>query len=378
MSNLTNTNAEKGNEEKVRPLAYVTTVRELCPIEGADRIELATVLGWKVVVGKGQYKVGDRIIYFEIDSLLPKWDVFKDLKKTKYRIRTIKLRGVYSNGYCSPLDVFTEDNTMGFVKSDGETLFYKESIESSEFEEIPLVDGTDITEALHVKKWEILDDDRFNAGKPEGYRPGYVRKTDQTRIQNLPEYFEKYPELEFEVSEKLEGSSLTVHKKTDEFSTVTGVCGRNMGFNLEDENSVAVQLVKKLGVIEKLNSVEGSYALQGEIIGPGIQGNIYGLSEFQWRIYDVFNIYQQKYLAPSERMKVLKEMGLEDLSVPILGTIKLKDFTLDSLLEYADGKSVLNKHVYREGLVFKSLEPANVNYEVITFKTISNKYLAGK
>lgn len=357
-----------------RPLAYVTTIRELNPIEGADRIELATVLGWKVIVRKGLYNIGDLVIYFEIDSLLPKWEVFQDLERTKYRIKTIKLRGVYSAGYCCPISEFREENTLGFVKSEGNQIIYKEEVDG-ENRSADLTDGTDLTDILQVKKWEILDGARFKAGKGEGYRPEYIRKTDQSRIQNKPEYFDKHGELEFEVSEKLEGSSITSFIKIDEYGIEDGTCSRNMRLKMDDEESVVVALVNKYDIVEKLKSYNKSIALQGEIIGPGIQDNIYGLTEFQWRIFDVFDIYDQKYLKPSDRMKVLTELGIEELSVPILGTIKLKDFDLDGLVEYADGKSVLNKQVNREGLVFKSLENVGMHDEPVTFKAISNKYL---
>jgi len=369
MSNLTENDVNEG-----RPLAYVTTIRELNPIEGADRIELATVLGWKVIVRKGLYKVGDLVIYFEIDSLLPKWDVFQDLERTKYRIKTIKLRGVYSQGYCCPVSVFNEENTLGFVKNVGNEIHYREEVEG-DFKSVDLTEGTDLTNILQVRKWEILDDARFRAGKGEGYRPGYIRKTDQTRIQNKPEYFDKYDELEFEISEKLEGSSITSFIKVDEHGIEDGVCTRNMRLKLDDEESVAVALIKKYEIIEKMKAYEKSIALQGEIIGPGIQGNIYGLTDYQWRIFDVFDIFENKYLNPIDRMKVLSDLGIEDLSVPILGTIKLKDFNLESLVEFADGMSVLNKQVRREGLVFKSLTNEGINNEPVSFKAISNKYL---
>ena len=75
-----------------------------------------------------------------------------------------------------------------------------------------------------------------------------------------------------------------------------------------------------------MESIKESYAIQGEIIGEGIKKNIYGLKEFEWRIFDVFDIYQQKYLLPKERYKVLEKLDLLKYHVPILGTIKLKDF----------------------------------------------------
>ena len=361
---------------EVRPLAYVTPIKELNPIDGADRIELATVLGWKVIVRKGMYNIGDLVIYFEIDSLLPKWDIFQDLEKTKYRIKTIKLRGVFSNGYCCPLSEFSFEDTLGFVNSDvsNNKIEYREEVDG-EIKSVDLTDGIDLTNILQIRKWEILDDNRFRAGRGEGYRPSYIRKTDQTRIQNKPEFFEKYGELEFEVSEKLEGSSITTFIKIDDFGLEEGVCTRNMRLMLTDEESVAVQLIKKYEIMERLREYGKSIALQGEIIGPGIQGNIYGLTEFQWRIFDIFDIFGQKYLDPLSKSKVLEDLEIVDLSVPILDTIKLNNFDLDSLVELADGKSVLNKHVNREGIVFKSYENVGMNDEPVSFKAISNKYL---
>ena len=69
-----------------RKLATIRKINDLSPIEGADKIEVATVDGWKVVVAKDVgHKIGDWVVYCEIDSFLPIKEEFEFLRKSSYK-----------------------------------------------------------------------------------------------------------------------------------------------------------------------------------------------------------------------------------------------------------------------------------------------------
>lgn len=89
----------------MRKLATIREIKDIQPIEGADRIEVATVDGWQVVIKKGEFKVGDKIIYIEIDSIVPEREEFEFLRDRKFRVRTIKLRKQISQGLIMPLSI---------------------------------------------------------------------------------------------------------------------------------------------------------------------------------------------------------------------------------------------------------------------------------
>lgn len=157
---------------------------------------------------------------------------------------------------------------------------------------------------------------------------------DQPRIQNLPEYLETHASVEFEITEKLEGSSITVFYHKSRF----GICSRNFELKLDDNTeSVAVKVVSELGVKNVLESFGKNIALQGELIGPGIQGmhpihvflhvgNIYKLPTHDWKIFDIWLIDELRYATPDERHEILKQLKLHDRHVP--GILKVLQINL--------------------------------------------------
>jgi len=227
-----------------------------------------------------------------------------------------------------------------------------------------------LTNWIGVTKYEPVDTRINIGGFRAGLFPAFIVKTDQTRIQNCIDYFTKYADVEFEVSEKLEGSSITTFYKDGDF----GICSRNYRLKEIDNNqSIAVKTVIGLGLREKLTAFNKNIALQGELIGPDIQGNIYKLKQPEYRIFDIYLINENRYATPDERQKILETMGIVALSVPILERRKLAGFTITDILAYSDGKSVLFKTQLREGLVWKSILLIEDN--VLSFKSISNAYL---
>lgn len=364
------------HEDSGRPLAYIATILGLYPIENADSIECARVLGWEVVVRKGLYKVGDKVIYIEIDSLLPKWQNWIDegFDKRGFRIKTIKLRGQVSQGMCAPLEVL-ELNPNAELQVTKNGLNYVLSNPSYTDEVIELVEGYDVTSLLEITKYVPSSVGKFGgikAGTSKGSLPSFIRKTDQARIQNCYEYPSKYPDIEWEMTEKLEGSSCTVYYLKSEDKV--GVCSRNLEINIElSEESDFVKTAKRLGLFEILRNSDKSIALQGELIGAGIHGNIYKLQDTDFKIFDVFLIDEYRYALPSERYEILAKLDLLRHHAPILGTMKLAGLEVSDVLKLA---SALLATQEREGVVFKSCEMCDVKGAKmpLSFKAISQVY----
>lgn len=357
-----------------RKLASIQRVSELRPIEGADAIECAVVQGWNVVVKKGEFKPGDLCVFFEIDSFLPADDPRYYFLANKFtwwnghqgaRLRTIKLRGHLSQGLALPLSSFPEL-----------------IVEVEQYHSTEDAVGWDATELLRIQKWEAPIPAQL-AGKVRGGFPHFLRKTDQERVQNLwnglmsragnDESKEPYKGT-FEVTQKLDGSSMTAYLYEDKF----GICSRNLDLVETEENAfwtVARKLELELKLryaAQRAGFVKG-LAVQGELLGPGIQGNPEQLKDLNFYVFDVFDIDNQRYLSPWERSVLHSECfhGVEH--VPVLDVaLDLNTFeTLDRLLAFADGASaVCSKNTRREGLVFKS----NQN-DGFSFKAISNRFL---
>jgi RNA ligase (TIGR02306 family) len=339
----------------MRKMASIRKIDDIRPIDGADAIECAVVGGWTVVVKKGEFAVGDLAVYCEIDSWIPT-ELAPFLSKGKEprefegvrgeRLRTVKLRGQLSQGLLLNLDT-----ALSFTNT---------------FQE-----GDDVSEVLNIKKWEMQVPAQL-AGQVKGNFPSLIPKTDQERCQNLVKEIAGAIEsgLRFEVTEKLEGSSMTCYVIGGEF----GVCSRNLDLKRDEHNTFWKVAIEE-DIEEKMRQFGEDFAIQGELIGPGIQGNIYKLSKPEFHVFDVYNVTAGVYLTPIQRQALIEKMGLKHVPVLNYGadlsdTLQVED--VDGLLKFAEGKSGLCKTQEREGVVFKEHNGG------FTFKAISNKYLLGE
>ena len=339
----------------MRKLASVRRILDIQPIEGADKIVRAQIDGWWVVTAiTNGFKVGDLVCYMEVDSFVPS-EVAPFLTKPGQfpkefngvkgeRLRTIRLRGCLSQGLIIPLD--------------GLNVAYR------------VEDGMDLTEILKIQQWEAPIAACL-AGQAEGSFPGWIRKTDQERCQNLKREIQESFDRgdKFEVTVKLDGSSGTYYFRDGE----VGVCSRNLRLKVNEENkdNTFIRILYQTGLNKALPALGMNIAVQGEILGPNIQHNRESLPNFQMFVFDVFNIDTGAYLSPPLRKYVLNQLrshGFIGEEVPVLhDAFQLTSGSIDDLLEMSKGPSLNAK--MREGIVLKRIDGQ------FSFKAINNDWL---
>jgi len=351
----------------MRQLVTIQKVKAVRSIENADNIEVADILGWHVVVRKGEFKEGDLCVYGEIDTIFPADNKYFAFLEGK-RIRTKKLRGQISQGIAFPLCVLE-----GYDKAFSE--------------------GDDVTEFIGAKKWEPQADPWYVVKEPTNNKwymrfrigrwfwrkfiykplraefPKWINKTDETRVQVLQDVLYQYKGTVCDVTEKLDGSSVTfwIDNKRK-----FHVCSRNK--EILDENDF--MYVTAMKFYDSMKFVPFNTVFQGEIIGPKIQGNKYKLDSY--RIY-VFNVINKGgyYLSPVEMRNICRSLDIP--TVPSFGCIKLTD-NVDKLVELSIEKSVINNNVQREGIVIRPCENIIVSDRRfvggrLSFKVINPKFL---
>lgn len=327
----------------MRQLASVQVIRDIIVHNNADTLEIAKVLGWTLCVMKGQFKKDEKIVFIEPDAILsegrPEWEF---MRPRNFRVKTIKLRGVISQGLCFPLSILPEGN-------------YEE--------------GQYVDEILGITQYQPYTPAQL-AGEVKGNFPDWLYKTDETRIQAVPEVLYRHQQKKFYVTEKVDGSSMTVYLKDGEF----GVCSRNFDMK-ETEGNSFWKTARALDLENKIRSLNKNIALQGELLGPGVQGNKYKLEKLGYYVFNVFDIDSGLHYNYPEFIQTIEYLGLT--SVPLVGLNYTLPATIDELVFYSKGYSVLNKDVHREGIV---LRPHVNEYDEdlrgrLSFKCINSDFL---
>lgn len=353
------------DEVHMRKLVTARYITDISPIDGADRIERVGVDGWNVVSEKGVHSKGTMVLFFEIDSFLPKSDDrFESFMKfgertfegvVGHRIKTVRLRGVYSQGIILPLSLFPE---IVDPQSD-----------------------TDYSEVLGIVKWEAAQESGEGMGyqgDTKGERPYFIPKTDQERIQNL---YGKLVNSDlvnevFVGTLKLDGSSVTVFQ--DPETEMLGYCSRNKELKPEfgkevDQQGKFFQGVTNSNLFEKvvaLHNLTGDYyAIQGELVGAGVQGGYEKFVKYQVFAYNIYNITMQQYVDYSTFGFFCRELDIQKCP-EIYESEKILQHSLDDILKMAEGESIIAP--MREGIVWKQLNGT------AQFKAISNKFLEKK
>jgi RNA ligase (TIGR02306 family) len=355
----------------MRKLASIRQISDIQPIEGADLIVRVKVDDWYCVALKSEFKVGDMCVYFEIDSFIPIIPQVEHLRARAYkkmgdkegiRIKTIKLKGQISQGLVLPVHAFFDM----FADSD-----FDEGQELSEY----FFPGNDVSDLIGVEKYEQPVPAELN-GQVKGNFPGFIKKTDQERCQNIGGIiFNEHKDTTYEITMKLDGTSFTGFQRDKE----DGVCGRNWQLQMDEwnANNALVRLYVDSGLQSALNQLGRNIAVQGELMGPKIQANREGFASYTLFVFDIYNIDTQQQLSPDNRrdtLQALYDLGMNKnmvQHVPIFAyNVTLADMGITNvagLLKDAEGESIV--HPVREGKVYKSMDGQ------FSFKAISDQFL---
>ena len=356
-----------------RKLAHIEKIDWIRPIEGKDRIALAGVLGWTVIIQKADYNEGDKCIFCEIDSVFPEKPEYEFLRSKKFRIKTMKMSGVLSQGICFPMSMLPEVNYeigddvtefMGITQY--ESTMDKEETDNSE----DTVKNTKkYPEFLMRMAWfrKLVLPKKHAKGFPS-----FISKTDETRIQNAPFYLDM--DCKWVATEKVDGQSGSFtlqrvkgkhfwNKDTYDFA----VCSRNLRKWKKDTSSFW-SVAEQYNLEEVLHKLIGDnewVAIQGECIASNVQGNKYKVTEPDLYVFNL--IYPSGRVGSVEAKKIVGEYGLK--FVPIIDeAADIKGMTVPEVLDYATGKSQLYDTL-REGIVFRSLDGKQ------SFKAVSPEFL---
>ena len=335
----------------MRQLATIRQIKYIEPITDSDFLELAHIMGWQCVVKKGEFVPDDLGVYFEIDSFLPMEERYEFLRKSSYRnnqymgegfrIKTMKFRGALSQGLFLPLLKFPE------IAAD-------------------MAVGTDVTELLKVRKWEIPEIVGSGSGTIMGEKPYGIPTTDETRIQSEEGYLNILKGNPYYITTKMDGTSCTIYYNSGKF----GVCGRGYEY-ADDGESPMWNYAHKTGIFDKMRELGRNIAIQGEFCGEGIQKNRLKLFYPELYIFDVVDLGSKRYLGLDEIAEVTDKLGLK--RVPLEEEGDSFKYTLDELLEKARGKYASGQN--KEGIVVRSKENIGRYNTRISFKVLNNDFL---
>lgn len=342
-----------------RKLASIQRVIKIDPILNADAIELAHINGWQCVVKKNEFVVGDMGVFLEIDSVPPDDETFRFLWQRKakegevapeitprpgnFRLRTVKLRGTLSQGLLLPLSAFG----LGGV-----------------------AEGDDVTELLGITKYEppVASWMGSNADFRAPF-PAFIPKTDEMRVQSVPDVLDEIRGLPYVATLKYDGSSATfcIDPRDGEFHA----CSRNQSVS-EGENGF--WRVARRYDLEAILRRSPHLAIQGELCGPGIQKNRLALKELGLFIFNVYDFQGGQYLAHDEARAWIFENGLTPVEVVEVG--ERFAHSQESLLALAEGKYAGTSNE-REGIVIRPRHEtrSTVLAGRLSFKAISNRFL---
>lgn len=358
----------------MRKLASIRTITDIQPIPNKDRIVLAIVDGWSVIVKKDEYNIGDKTIFVEPDSVLPEKPEFEFLRKNNFRIKTMKMSGVISQGICFPLEMLPKGNYE--VGQDVTNLMeikqYERTMDIERENTIP--QNKKITNPIlkYLLKYKIVRKLLLPPKQNKGF-PDFISKTDETRIQNMP-FVLHNKDVKYLVREKIDGQSGTFflqkapkkwYQRKQQYDF--GVCSRNLRLWNENDGSSQWFVAKKYNLKSVLEDLIGDnefVAIQGECVAPKVQGNKYKVSEPDLYAFNL--IYPNGKVDCLEGERTLNKYNIKwcplvDVNFELPNSVK-------EVLEYANGTSKIH-NTLREGLVFR-------NYSKnISFKAVSPDWL---
>lgn len=358
-----------------RKLASIERITALEPIKDKDRIELATILGWHCIVGKGEFQVGDLAIYVEYDVLLPIKPEFEFLRERTYskkyngfRIRNMKMAGVYSEGIVFPLSILGAEHALE-DKKEGQDVSETLSVQRYDIDELFEVEQAKkaknpVFKYMMRYKWFR----RLNLSrKPKKGYPEGVTKSDENNIQVKFDRL-SHQDYWYYLTEKLEGQNFCYTIIKGKFSVFSHNFNKGKRDNSNWWNvAIAYNIEKKMKDFMKTYTIK-SMSIQGELIGPGIQRNIYKLDRHVPYIFNATNLDDGQDFSLSD-LKLF--CNYTDLNlVPVVDEqVQLLESS-DIILEHAEGKSMLLDSQEREGVVWR----AHDTEHKVSFKAKGKKY----
>lgn len=409
--------------ENKRKLAHIERIGWVKPIEGADNIELVGVLGWQCIAKKGEFQKGDPCVYIEIDSKVPETEAFEFLRAKNFKIKTMKLNkfkdqygnGVISQGIAIPLGQFADTpslvglpegsdatDILGITYSDPEDVKRKSnSVMGDKYRSM-----MDRRKEIFSKKWvkKMMKKAWFRKvmfalfgrkkDKPLQF-PNWIAKTDEERIENLPQYLDDHTTV-WLMTEKIDGTSTTFAiERTGRRKWEFIVCSRNVRMRTPDQpcyvgENVYWKMAYKYNVEDALKKIVELYesgnlmkvhrvVLQGETFGANLQGNPYRMKDIDFRAFNLIIEYKtgsewnKHKLSTREMADVFGKCGLAIQTVPILGEYTFPEgIDMPAFKLEADGMSTVAE-VKREGIVYRNLADARQS-----FKNVSNDFLLSK
>ena len=382
------------NEKKERELAYVVKVDEIRPIEGADRVEVAIVNGWHIMVRKDQFKPGDLAVYFEIDSKVPAEEPFMFLEPKHFKIKTQK----YFKG-----TVISQGLLMGFEDFGWEKDAYKlGDFLTQKLKVTYAVEEDNARKASSVDKYKKMAQRHGKLFSHQPFRwlmrrtwgkkilflffgktsdkktgwPTWVAKTDEERVENMPWIFDnKSP---FVATEKIDGTSTTFTMKRGKFGKNDFyVCSRNVVFDKPDKNcfydtNVYIEMAEKYDIEKILESILTDdptldwVTLQGETYGAGIQKRDYGLKEHRFAGFNFITSKEGRW----DSVRAAKFMAQYNIPwVPILDENYILPDTIEELRAFSHSEGSRIDGVIKEGIVFRSQDGS------MSFKCVDPEFL---
>lgn len=352
-------NMENTQIAEHRKLASIQSVIDVQPIEGADKIERLSVLGYYCVARKNEFKIGDKVVFVEPDAILPfaPWSEFlrdKNKPDKPIRIRTISLKKQVSQGVCFPTSILTKE--LMYDENEKAKAWVTRGIDLGGH----YVEGTDVTEWLGITQYIPYIPANL-VGKVKGLFPSFLRKTDSLRIQSYPDVINELKQDKVYGTIKVDGTSVSLYHKDGVF----GVCSRNL--ELLDDGSVFWEMAKKYDLPTKLMAYGKNFCIQSECYGNGVQGNKLGIPDKKLAVFDIFDIDNRKYLCYNELLDVCNELGLETVKFIYHG-----DFIWNSVDEVIQFASTLkyDNGTPAEGVVFR---PTNERYSQVLGERLATK-----
>jgi RNA ligase (TIGR02306 family) len=327
--------------------ATVQKITDIKPVENSDFLDCVSVLGWKVVVHRGEYNVGDACVYISIDTIVPETEPFEFLRDTHFRVRTKKLRGQISQGLLLPLSILPE----GLRNS--------------------ALPGDDVSSILGVTHYEKPVPCSLS-GQAKGNFPSCVSKTDELRLQSYLGVLDELDGVEVYSSVKCDGTSFTAIYNDGMFD----VCSRTRALKIDDDTSKYVEIAKRYNLQEKMSIYGKNIAIQAELCGPSIQKNRLNLKEYELFVFNVYDIDKQELYSIYDMIILCNNFGLKTVTIEKVFIFDKKVYTLEYLLEIANGTYIGTKNL-REGIVIRPVKPmfSKVLRGRMSFKVLNNEYL---